>query len=74
MSQPCEASSGTICLVSSNARITMASGLAASAPETSDENVVWPAGNSSPSPLPPYTISPPAASTVSWTALRRPVP
>ena len=53
MSQPCEASSGTICLVSSKASTTMASGFAASAPLTSDENVVWPAGNSSPSPLPP---------------------
>ena len=53
MSQPCAASSGTIGLVSSKARTTIASGLAAIAPVTSDENVVWPAGNSSPSPLPP---------------------
>ena len=53
MSQPGEASSGTIALVSSKARTTMASGLASSAALTSAEKVVWPAGNSSPSPLQP---------------------
>ena len=53
MSQPDAASSGTIDLVSSKARMTIASGLAAVTAWTSAENVVWPAGNSSPSPLQP---------------------
>lgn len=39
--------------VSSKARTTIASGFAARAAVTSDENVVWPGGNSWPSPLPP---------------------
>ena len=53
MSNPEEASSGTIDLVSSKATMTIASGLAAVTAWTSAENVVWPAGNSSPSPLQP---------------------
>ena len=53
MSQPWPLSSGTIALVSSKARITIASGLDASAAPTSVEKVVWPAGNSLPSPLQP---------------------
>ena len=53
MSHPVDASSGTMALVSSKARMTMASGLEFVAALTSEEKVVWPAGNSSPSPLQP---------------------